>query len=105
MECHCGFKEGSVTPLVTYTIVSDNNRGDATIYEGSETFKADQIGRLLVIKVPAFVQARTETTTKHVTLSFEGEWIPLGLRFLREHDFAFQLCGSLIESPTITSYK
>jgi hypothetical protein len=80
MESHWGFREGDSTPLVTYTIASDNNRGNATIYEGSETFKADQIGRLLVIKVPPFAQARIEAKTYHVTLFFDGEWIPLGPR-------------------------
>jgi hypothetical protein len=104
MECHRGFKEGSVTPLATYTIASDSNRPNATIYEGSETFKADQIGRLLVIKVPPFAQAKIEARANHVTLSFECEWITLGLRVLREHDLAFQLRGSLIEAPTITSW-
>jgi hypothetical protein len=104
LECHWGYKEGSTTPLVTYKIASDNNRGNATIYEGSETFTADQIGRLLVTKVTPFTQARMEAKPNHVTLFLEGEWIPLGLRVLREHDLALQLRGTLIEAPTITSW-
>jgi hypothetical protein len=44
LECHWGYWEGSATPLVTYMVASDNNRGNATIYEGTDTFKADQIG-------------------------------------------------------------
>jgi hypothetical protein len=59
---------------------------------------------LLVIKIPPFAQARIEIKPNHVTLTFDGEWILLGLRILGEHDLAFQPRGTLIETPTITSW-
>jgi hypothetical protein len=80
-------------PLTECTVASENNQGNVTIYDGSDTFKADQISRLLVIKTPPFVQAVTENNPDHVTLRFDGEGIPLGIRVLREHDVAFQLGG------------
>jgi hypothetical protein len=104
LECYWGIKEGSAIPLIECTVMSESNCGNVTIYDGTDTFKADQISRLLVIKTPPFVQARIETALNQATLRFEGEWIPLGLRVLREHDLAFELEGITIESPTITSW-
>jgi hypothetical protein len=100
MQCHWGYREGIATPRITYTISSQNNTGNAAIYDGSDTFKADQ----MVIKTPPFAHARIEIKPNHVTLRYDGDWVQLGLRTLREHDLVFQLGGTLIEAPATTSW-
>jgi hypothetical protein len=32
IKCHWGFREGSATPRITYTIASKSNKGNALIY-------------------------------------------------------------------------
>jgi hypothetical protein len=83
LECHWGYREGSAVPLIARTLVSDNNRGNANIYDGSDAFKADQIGRILGVKVPPFAKCHNDVKDARATMRYAGEWIPLGLRVLK----------------------
>jgi hypothetical protein len=104
LEFHWGYREGSAVPLLACTLISDNNRGNANICDGSDAFNADQIGRILGVKVPPFAKCHIEVKDAHATIRYAGEWIQLGLRVLKEHILAFQLEGSLIEAPVATSW-
>jgi hypothetical protein len=61
VEHHGSYQEGSAVPIFPCTLISDNNRGNATIYHGSETFKADQIGRILDVEVHPFAKCQVDT--------------------------------------------
>jgi hypothetical protein len=59
LECHWGYRPGSGVPLVSHTLISDSNQGKVSIYDGSNTFKAEQIGRFLDVKVPTWRHAQS----------------------------------------------
>jgi hypothetical protein len=51
-EYYWEFGEMSSEPLVACTLRSPSSQANARIYDGSDPFKADQISRLLDVKVP-----------------------------------------------------
>jgi hypothetical protein len=99
LEWNWGHREGSATPLISCTLISPSNRGNANVYEGSDTFKAEQIGRILGVRVPPFERCRTEGGAPHFTIYQPEEWFPIGLRAIREHDLVFQMNGVIIPTP------
>jgi hypothetical protein len=104
LECHWGFREGRTVGRINCTLISNSNRGNANIYDGSDACRADQIGRRLDVKVPPFTKCQVIIKDTHVTITQPDEWIPLALRVLKERNMAFQLEGRLIEDPSITSW-
>jgi hypothetical protein len=104
LECHWGHREGSSVPLISCTLISDNNRGNANIYDGSNMFKADQMGRMLDVKIPPFEKCQVEIRNDRAIIRQPGDLIPRGLRSLKEHVFAFQYEGQTIEASGVTSW-
>jgi hypothetical protein len=63
---------------------------DSCIFPGPENFKADQIGRILDVKVPPISMCQVTLREKGgAILTFDGEVPPLGLRLLKEHIFTW----------------
>jgi hypothetical protein len=104
LECHWGYREGSATPFISCTLISDSNRRNVNIYHGSDAFKAEQMGRILDVKIPPFELCRVEGNSPHFTIWQPGEWTQLGLRVMREHDLVFQMNGVIIPTPSVTSW-
>jgi hypothetical protein len=59
--------------MLQCTLIAPNNRGNAIIYDGSETFKAEQMGRMLGVKIPPFVKCRIED--KRYIIYQPEDWI------------------------------
>jgi hypothetical protein len=78
--------------------------GDSLILPGPENFKADQIGRLLDVKVPPIEQCQITAQGKGgAIIQFDGEVKPLGLRILRQHLIAWNLEGRILEAPIVST--
>jgi hypothetical protein len=104
LECHWGYREGSAVSLISCILISNANRGLANIDDGSDASKADQMGRILDVKVPPFEKRQVGIKDSRATTREQEEWIPLGLRVSMEHDLAFQMEGRPIEAPSVTSW-
>jgi hypothetical protein len=95
-EYYWGFGYGSAAPLVPCALRSHTGRLNAMIYDGSDPFKADQMSRMLDVKVAPFVKGNvTLRPGGGVIIEFDCEWIPLGLRILREHELIWNVEGTL----------
>jgi hypothetical protein len=84
--------------------MAPNNRGNAIIYDGSETFNGEQMGRMLGVKIPPFATCRVEERDRRYIIHQREYWVPLNRRILREHNLAFGLNGHTFEAPTVTSW-
>jgi hypothetical protein len=85
---------GSSVPSINCTLASDENRGNANIHDGSDSFRTEQIGRILDAKVPPFEKCQVTVKDTRVTIRQPGDLIPLGLRVLKEHDLAWMSEGA-----------
>jgi hypothetical protein len=91
--------------LITYTLQMTNFHGDVKVFEGSPHFVADQIGRLLDIKMPPF--DRCQLITRRglgPRIIFDDEVVPLNLRMLRQHLLAWNLEGRILKAPQVTTW-
>jgi hypothetical protein len=69
------------------------------VYDGSDTLKADQLSRMLEIKVPPFVKGRISPQVQGgVIIEYDEEWTPLNRRVLREHELIRNVEGTMILS-------
>jgi hypothetical protein len=102
-EYFWGFETEEVT--VRCTLRATNFHGDSGIFLGSDLFKAEQIGRLLDVKIPPFVQCNTtHRAGGGAILQFDGDVVPLGLKMLKEHQLAWNVEGRILEAPVITTW-
>jgi hypothetical protein len=75
------------------------------VFPGTDQFKADQIGRLLDLKVPPIVQCQIKQRQRGgAIIECDGEVVPFGLRILKEHQFEWNLEGRILEAPAITTW-
>jgi hypothetical protein len=82
------------------TLRSHNMHADIQIFPGANTFKADQICRLLDIKVPPFDLCQvTAKNDGGEIFEFDGETPQLNLRILKEHTFSWNLEGVILSAP------
>jgi hypothetical protein len=78
--------------------------GNASIFDGPDQFKAEQIGRILDIKMPPIVQCHVSRVNDGpVNIQYGGEVVPLGLRILREHLLSWNLGGRILTAPHLTT--
>jgi hypothetical protein len=85
-EYYWGFGNSTVQ-MIPCTLRSRNNQGNATIHDGSDILKAKQIGRITETKVPPFELCRiTPRSGGGAIIEMDGDWVPLGLRVIRDHD-------------------
>jgi hypothetical protein len=102
-EYFWGYRTAQET--IPCTFRATNFHGDSCVFPGSDLFKADQIGRLLDFKVPPITQCQiTQRQRRGAIIEFDGEVVPLGLRILKEHQFAWNLEGRILEAPTVTTW-
>jgi hypothetical protein len=80
-----------------------NARGNAHIFDGSDQFRAEQMSRILDIKMPPIVHCQTNRVADGVVnVRYGGEVAPLGLRILSEHSFSWNLEGRILKAPQIS---
>jgi hypothetical protein len=78
---------------------------NSRIYEGSDVFKADQLSRMLEIKVPPFVKGRISPQVQGgVTIEYDEDWTPLNCRVLRERELIWNLGGIMLPAPCATTW-
>jgi hypothetical protein len=79
--------------------------GDIRIFSGSPHFEADQIGRLLDFKVPplALCQSSPRRNLGPV-IQYDAGVVPLGLRILKQHVLVWNLGGTMLRAPQITTW-
>jgi hypothetical protein len=67
----------SAKDVVPYTLRTTNMHGDPQVFPGPENFKADQIGRILGVKVPPFLHCQiTPRLNDGEILVYDGEVPP-----------------------------
>jgi hypothetical protein len=73
---------------------------NANIFGGPDQFKAEQIWRILDIKMPPIVQCHVSRVNDGpVNIQYGGEVAPPGLKILREHLFAWNCEGRILTAP------
>jgi hypothetical protein len=87
------------------TLRTTNMHGDTCVFPGPDQFKADQIGRILDVKIPPIPQCQI-TPRGHggAIIQFDGDVTPLGLKILREHLLAWNLEGRILEAPMVSTW-
>jgi hypothetical protein len=104
-ECHWAFAGSSAASHINCTLCSNIDRRRALILDGSDAFKADQLSRLLGIKMPPFVSCAISTELPgEVSFNFNGEWISWNSRVLREHELVWEVAGRQIHAPQATTW-
>jgi hypothetical protein len=84
---------------------SRSNVGNARIYDGSDIFKAEQLCRIFDVKTPPFEQCRiTPLSGVGATIEQDEDWVPLGLRLVREHALSWNLNGTILNAPMPTAW-
>jgi hypothetical protein len=87
------------------TLRTSNMHGNSCVFPGPDNFKADQIGRILDVKVPPISLCHvTPLGSGGATLVYDGEVPPLGLKLLKEHLLAWNLEGTILEDLMASSW-
>jgi hypothetical protein len=82
-----------------------SSQGNASIYDGPAQFKAEQLGRILDIKVPPLDQCQiTREDQGPVIIQYQEEVQRLGLRILNEHILGWNLEGRILMDPNISTW-
>jgi hypothetical protein len=90
------------TPCIFRTMTAHAN---ANIFDGSDQSKAEQIGRILDIKMPPIVHCQiSRVDGGPVNIRYGGEVVQLGLKILREHLFSWNLEGRILTAPQVTTW-
>jgi hypothetical protein len=92
---HWGY---SVAPNhVAYAIETPSARFNVDVFPGNTQFQADQISRLLDVKLPPLIQAKkTKLAHAGFKLQFDEDPLPLGLRLMATHIFSWNLEGTIM---------
>jgi hypothetical protein len=86
--------------LIPCTLRAQNMHADTHIFPGEDSFKADQISRILDVKVPPIPMCQTAQRERSGAIfTFDGEVPPLGLKLMKEHIFTWDIEGTLIQAP------
>jgi hypothetical protein len=90
---------------VAFTFRSVNTHGNASVFDGSPTFVAEQLSRNLGIKTPPFSQCQLEPRRGHgPKISFTGGTPPLSHRLLRQHNLSWNMGGNILHAPQISAW-
>jgi hypothetical protein len=82
-----------------------NFHGNANIFDGLDQFKAEQISRILDVKMPPITQCHISRVNDGPVIIQSGEeTVPLGLRILREHLSSWNLEGRMLTAPHLTTW-
>jgi hypothetical protein len=82
-----------------------STHGNANICDGPNQFKAEQIGRILDIKMPPISQCHVSRDTGGpVIIQYDGEVVRLGLKILNEHLLSWNLEGRILTDPDISTW-
>jgi hypothetical protein len=82
---------------ISYTFSTPSMRCDVSIYAGKTQFEADQISRLLEIKVPPLVKShKIPRPHEGPLVQFDEDVVPLGLRIMGTHIFSWNLEGTIL---------
>jgi hypothetical protein len=105
-EEYCwGFGETISARLVACTLRSASAQANATVYDGSDTFRADKMSRMLGVKTPPFAQSRISVRPEGgIIIDDPDEWMPLELRVIREHALDWVLEGTVLDAPQVTTW-
>jgi hypothetical protein len=98
---------GYVTTKATVPFVfrTSNMRSDPSIFTGSLTFEADQIGRLFDIKVPPFPKCQIAPHHRDGSvIRYDDDLVPLGLKILKTHLLSWNLEGAILKAPQVTTW-
>jgi hypothetical protein len=80
-------------------------QGNANILDGPHQFKAEQIGRILDIKMPPISQCHVSRENGGpVIIQFDGEVVRLGLKIMNEHLLSWNLEGRILIDPNVTTW-
>jgi hypothetical protein len=80
--------------------------GDTSVFPGTDQFKADQIGRILDVKVPPIPQCEIiPRGNAGAIIQYDGGIPPLGMRILKEHLLAWNVNGRIFEAPLASSWS
>jgi hypothetical protein len=86
--------------LVTYTFRAANFHGDVRVFEGPPHFEADQISRILDVKMPPFAKCHlTPRARTGPIIQFDDEVAPLGLKILKQHLLVWNIEGRILKAP------
>jgi hypothetical protein len=86
------------------TLRTSNMHGGSCVFPGPDSFKADQISRILNVKVPPIEQCHvTPRGNGGAIIQFDGEAVPLEMRILRQHLMAWNLEGRILEGPIVST--
>jgi hypothetical protein len=95
--------EPTGTPIA-FTFRANNMHGNASVFDGSHTFVAEQLSRNLGIKAPPFSKCQLEPRPGHgPKITFAGDTPLLSHRLLRQHRLAWNLNGNLLYAPEVSS--
>jgi hypothetical protein len=77
----------------------------ATNFHGSPQFEAEQIGRLLDIKMPPLSLCQsTPRRNLGPVIQYSAGVVPLGLRILKQHLLSWNLNGTILRAPHVTTW-
>jgi hypothetical protein len=82
---------------ISYVIEMTSMRYNVDVFPGTTQYEADQISRLLDIKMPPLIQAR-KSKLSHVgfKLEYDFDCVPLALHLMAEHIFSWNLEGTIL---------
>jgi hypothetical protein len=90
---------------IPYSIKAANFHGDANAFSGPHQFVADQISRLLDVKVPPFALCQvTQRRSFGPRIEFDGEVSQLSFRILREHRLSWNIEGRILRAPQASTW-
>jgi hypothetical protein len=90
-------------PVVPYSFVATNFRGNAEIFEGPPQFIADQLSRILGVKIPPLSKCKITSRRSHGSLiEYDGEVPQLSHKLLKTHNLAWRINNSVIAAPSPT---
>jgi hypothetical protein len=90
---------------VSHVFQAPNMRSDVSIFTGPPLFEADQIGRLLDFKVPPLAKCGlTPRQRLGPIIQYDEEVTPLGLKTLKQHLLSWNLEGTILKAPQVTTW-
>jgi hypothetical protein len=89
----------------TFTFSAMNLRGNASIYEGSSHFRAEQLSRRLGVKIPPLKICKVTLRQRlGPVIEYDGEVRQLSHKLLKTHLFSWNLNGTIFTSPEVNAW-
>jgi hypothetical protein len=102
---HWGYPDGTPAPTFVFTLCTPSQRFSFKAYTGSDMFRADQLSRILGVKIPPLEKARISRHPDGGTLiELDEEWVPLNSKIIRELELSWNVDGQLIHAPDVTDW-